>query len=311
MEGRIMKILLAEDDRVTRRLLESQLKKWGYSVLLAEDGEEALEVLGRPDGPRLALLDWMMPKLDGTQVCVHLRESGREDYVYVVLLTSRSKKEDVAAGLEAGADDYVVKPFDPTELKARLHVGERVIGFSQGLLSANAMLRTLAMTDDLTGLLTHGAILSRLHEEHARHSRTGLPLGLIMADIDHFKAVNDTFGHDVGDEVLAYVAGAIRRSCRPYDVVARYGGEEFLIILPATDMAHAASAAERIRTTVKKGAPGLRGPEHGVTVSLGVACLRFNRPMSPEELLRCADQAMYNAKKEGRDRVCQWAGPKP
>ena len=298
-----MKILLAEDDRVTRRLLESQLKKWGYSVLLAENGLEAMEILNRPDGPRLALLDWMMPKLDGTEVCSRLRQSGREDYVYVLLLTSKSRREDVAAGLKAGADDYVVKPFDPVELKARLKVGERVVGFSQGLLSANGMLRTLAMTDELTGLLNHGAILKRLHEEHSRHGRTGLPLGVIMADIDHFKAVNDTYGHEAGDRVLATVAGAIRAGCRPYDVLARFGGEEFVILLPATDLGHTATVAERIRALVEEARTPLEGQELGVTISLGVACLRSSRPIAPEGLLRSADRALYKAKNAGRNRV--------
>ena len=304
MEGGAVKILLADDDRVTRRLMESQLRRWGYKVMEAVDGEEALEILARPDGPRLAVLDWMMPKLDGAEVCRRLRAVGREDYVYVILLTSKNRKEDLAAGLEAGADDYVAKPFDHVELRARLRVGERMVGFSQGLLSANAMLRTLALTDELTGLLNHGAILARLREEHGRTSRTGLPLGVLMADVDHFKSVNDSLGHAAGDLVLKRVARAIRAACRPYDVVGRYGGEEFLVLMPVTDGPHALAVAERIRAAVASWPVSEGNRELRVTISLGVSVLGGATPPSPEAVLEAADRALYRAKNDGRDRVC-------
>ncbi len=299
-----MKILLAEDDRVTLRLIQSQLQRWGYEVELAENGERAWERLNAPEGPRLALMDWMMPALDGVQVCSRLRASNREGYTYVILLTSKNRPEDLAAGLDAGADDYVIKPFDATELKARLKVGERVIGFSEALLEANSLLKTMALTDALTRLLNHGASMMRLEEEHARQDRTGLPLSVLMADIDHFKAFNDTHGHEAGDRVLEAVARAFRRACRPYDVVGRYGGEEFVVLLPATDAPRALVVAERIRAGVA-GAPVVYdGRQLKVTISIGTASLEAGRVCGADTLLRAADHALYRAKAAGRDRVC-------
>lgn len=290
---------------MTRRLIQSQLQRWGYDVDVAEDGEGAWGILNAPEGPRLALIDWMMPALDGVQVCSRLRASSREEYTYVILLTSKSRPEDLAVGLDAGADDYVVKPFDATELRARLKVGERVLGFSDALLRANSQLKTMAVTDALTGLLNHGASLIRLEEEHARQDRTGLPLSVLMADIDHFKAVNDTYGHEAGDRVLAAVAQAFRGACRPYDVVGRYGGEEFVVLLPATDAPGALVAAERIRSGVARSLVSYNGHELRVTVSLGAASLKSGRVCEAEDLLRAADHALYKAKAAGRNRVCE------
>lgn len=305
MEGAALKILLADDDRVTRRLIQSQLQKWGYEVDVAENGERAWEILASPGGPRLAVLDWMMPLMDGAQVCSRLRTAGTEGYTYVILLTSKSRPEDLAAGLDAGADDYVVKPFDATELRARLKVGERVLGFSEALMKANSLLKTMALTDALTGLLNHGASLTRLEEEHARQGRTGFPLAVLMADIDHFKNFNDTHGHEAGDCVLAAVAQQFRSACRPYDVVGRYGGEEFVVLLPATAAPEALLVAERVRTGVEGAAVPYDGLELRVTVSIGAASLGASSICEAQSLLRAADHALYRAKAAGRNRVCQ------
>jgi two-component system, cell cycle response regulator len=305
METHNMKILLADDDRVALRLIESQIERWGFKAVLAGDGQAAWDALDKPDGPRIAILDWMMPKLDGPQVCAKLRASGREDYVYILLLTSRGGRDDIAAGLEAGADDYLVKPFDPVELRARLGVAQRVVGFSQGLLSANAMLKTAALTDELTGLLNHGAVMGRLREEVSRHSRTGLPLGILMSDIDHFKVFNDSYGHCAGDRVLEVVARAILSACRPYDIVGRYGGEEFLILLPATGRVQTALVAERVRASVAAAPASYEGAHLHVTMSVGTSCLEAGKASTAESLLKDADDALYSAKASGRDRVCE------
>jgi two-component system, cell cycle response regulator len=305
MEGAAMKILLCDDDKVALRMMEKFVRRWGFNPLTASDGEEALDALNQPDGPKIAILDWMMPKLDGTEVCARLRASQREDYVYVLLLTSRSGRDDVAAGLDAGADDYLVKPFDPSELRARLGVAERVVGFSQGLLSANSMLRTAAMTDKLTGLLNHGAVKGRLEEEIARHARTDVPLGVLMCDIDHFKTFNDTHGHAAGDAVLRVVAAAIRGACRPYDVVGRYGGEEFLVLLPATGHVQMALVAERVRANVAACLVRYGDMDLHVTVSVGASCLESGKTEPAERLLKEADDALYDAKHRGRNRVCE------
>ena len=258
----------------------------------------------RPD-PRLAVLDWMMPILDGAQVCSRLRGASREGYTYVIIVTSKDRPEDLAAGLGAGADDYVMKPLNATELRARLKVGERVKGFSEALLKANSLLKTRALTDDLTGLLNHGASLSRLVEEHALQDRTGLPLSVLMADIDHFKAFNDTQGHEAGDHVLAAVALAFRGACRPYDVIGRYGGEEFVVLLPATTAPQALVVAERIRTGVERASVPYDGRELRVTLSLGAASVEAGCACEPQALLRAADHALYRAKAAGRNRVCE------
>lgn len=301
-----MKILLCDDDHVALRMMERLTRRWGFTPVTASDGRHALEILGQEDGPKIALMDWMMPEMDGTQVCTRLRASQREDYVYVLLLTSRSEREDIAMGLDAGADDYLVKPFDPSELRARLGVAQRVVGFSQGLVAANAMLKTVAVTDKLTGLLNRGAVMGRLDEEVSRHTRTDLPLGVLMGDIDHFKAFNDTYGHAAGDAVLSAVAAAIRGACRPYDVVGRYGGEEFLILLPATGHAQMTGVAERVRAAVASTCIRYGGQDLCATVSLGAACLESGKLEPAERLLKEADDALYKAKHEGRNRVCEF-----
>jgi len=291
------RILLADDDRVTRRLIQSQLQSWGYDVDVADNGERAWEILNAPEGPRLALIDWMMPGLDGVQVCTRLRASSREGYTYVILLTSKSRPEDLAIGLDAGADDYVVKPFDAIELRARLKVGERVLGFSEALMKANSLLKTMALTDALTGLLNHGASLTRLEEEHARQDRTGHSLTVLMADIDHFKAFNDAYGHEAGDRVLAAVAQAFRGACRPYDVVGRYGGEEFVVLLPGSDLDAGRLLAEKLRMVLET--QPFSDVGH-VTCSFGVA--EYAPGDNMDALMKKVGRCLYHAKASGRNR---------
>lgn len=298
-----MRVLVADDDPGTLTLLENLLQSWGYEVLLARDGEETWAQLEGPARPQMALLDWIMPDPDGAEICRRLRRIQGHEYVYVILVTARTRKEDVTAGLEAGADDYVMKPFDADELRARLRVGERVLAFAGGLVAANSMLRTMALTDELTGLLNRGAILARLDEEHARHGRTGVPMSLLMVDIDHFKDFNDTFGHVAGDSVLAAVGHTLRGGCRPYDVVGRYGGEEFLVLLPAADDELGHFIAQRLRHIVEQTHVPFDGRQLRVRVSIGSATLRGGLPKHAGTLLRAADAALYRAKGRGRNRV--------
>ena len=226
------KILIAEDELTFRHMLKTFLTKWGFQVTVVNNGLDAWNVLQGEDRPRLALLDWMMPNMDGVEICRAIREKKPDPYIYLLLLTSRDQKRDVVEGIEAGADDYLIKPFDPNELRARLHAGERIIELEDRLIRAQEALRDLATHDPLTGLLNRRASLDSLLAELSRGSRTQDPVCIVMADIDHFKKINDTHGHLIGDDVLCEVARRMQSSLRRYDTVGRYGGEEFLLVLP-------------------------------------------------------------------------------
>src|SRR5580658_6674004 len=245
------RVLIAEDDPVSRRLLEAILVKWGYDVTVVADGLEALRILDSADAPRLAVLDWMMPGMEGVQICQKLRERKGRPYVYVLLLTARSQKQDLLQGLELGADDYLTKPFDAQELRARLHVGGRILNLQDDLLAAQEALKFRATHDSLTGIDNRAAIMEALDRDISRQLRDNRPFGIVLADIDHFKNVNDTYGHLSGDDVLRMVAERLRNSTRPYDSVGRLGGEEFLIVAPSSDISGTLALAERIRKDIE------------------------------------------------------------
>lgn len=298
-----VRILLAEDEPGTRRLLEANLAQWGYEVVACADGAQAWELLGRDDAPRLALFDWMMPALDGVELCRRIRQQAREHYTYVILLTAKSRLEDLVEGMDAGADDYVTKPFDPHELKVRLRAGRRILELQAQLLEATEALRFQATHDPLTGLWNRGATLDILRRELARAERQTRPLAVVMADLDCFKQVNDTQGHLAGDTVLREVAHRMTASVRAYDSVGRFGGEEFLLIFPDCDGAQAGEAAERIRARIGEQAIDTpSGPAH-TTMSLGVATTAEVPGADGAALLKASDEALYRAKAAGRDRV--------
>src|SRR5438477_2580900 len=227
------KILIADDDKLSRRLLQNTLEKSGYEVLAVEDGAAAGQILSQPDAPRLALLDWMMPGLNGVDVVRAVRLQSDAPYVHMILLTSRQSKEDIIAGLESGADDYLTKPFNPEELRARLRTGERILHLEDSLVKAREEMRFKATHDALTCLWNRGMILDLLQREITRVRREGKDgaVTIVLGDVDHFKKVNDSYGHGVGDEVLREVGCRLTDSVRSYDSVSRYGGEEFLIVL--------------------------------------------------------------------------------
>lgn len=301
-DARPMSVLIADDDPVSQRLLHRSLSSAGYEVTIAADGLEALRVLLTKDGPRLAVLDWMMPEVDGVEVCRALRKRSVDSYVYIILLTAKTHPAEIVEGLEAGADDYIIKPFDIHELKARLRAGRRILELQEQLVSARERLRVEATHDSLTGLLNRMAILENLDRELARATRKGGPVSLVMADIDHFKIINDTYGHLVGDAVLREVAERIQKAVRSYDVVGRYGGEEFLIVSPGCSGEEAAKQSERIREALS--AQPLCLPDHSIqtTMSFGIAMCGTNAA-DAQELLRLADESLYLAKRGGRDRV--------
>jgi diguanylate cyclase (GGDEF)-like protein len=260
-------------------------------------------ILSEPDAPRLAIVDWMMPGLDGAEVCRRVRARGVEPYTYLLLLTSRSEKQDIVGGLDAGADDYIIKPFDPPELRMRLRAGERILDLQQQLIEAREQLRDRAMNDSLTGIWNRGAVLESLHRELVRAQRERGHVGLVMVDVDRFKSINDAFGHAAGDAVLCEVTSRIKRSLRPYDSIGRMGGEEFLIIVPGCNALNAFSQAERFRNVIAREPVATPDGSIAVTVSMGVAVAEHGELVSPESLMRSADLALYRAKRAGRNRV--------
>jgi len=299
-----MKILLAEDSPVYRHLISSHLKEWGFDLQVANDGAAAWELLQAPDAPRLVLLDWVLPKIEGIELCRRIRKAqAQSDYTYIVLLTGKDGKDDLVEGMRAGADDYLAKPFHPPELEARLLGGKRILDLQRELVCARESLRVAATYDFLTGLLNRGEIVAWLDRELVRGKRETSPVGVILADIDHFKNVNDSLGHPAGDAVLREVAGRLKSDLRVYDGAGRYGGEEFLLILPGCDLATTVRRAEEIGRKVS--ATRVRSPKGvvQVTVSMGVSCAAGDRNPNIEVLLNEADVALYRAKENGRNRV--------
>lgn len=299
-----MRVLLADDDAVTRKMVAAMLRKWGYDVFAVSSGDEAWAVFQAPDPPRLAVLDWVMPGVDGVELCRKVRREmlGRDRYFYLILLTAKTSREEIVAGLEAGADDYMVKPFDPSELHVRVGIGKRILTLHEELVAAREALRIQATRDALTGVYNRGAALRRLEEELDRAIRECKPLSVLMMDIDHFKNVNDTYGHLVGDAVLKETVRRIQAVIRSYDVVGRFGGEEFVVILPHADGDVAVRVAERIRAAVSSRPVIHEAVSVSVTLSAGVAAA--GTAGAVDALIQAADQALYQAKRTGRNRVC-------
>lgn len=298
-----MKILIADDSIVSRHLLDATLRSWGYDVIVATDGIEAWNELQKDGCPSLAILDWVMPGLTGPEVCHLVRKRAREQYTYILLLTSKSLKEDLIEGMEAGADDYVTKPFDRHELKVRLRSGIRIIDLQSQLLAAREALREQATKDSLTRIWNRSSILEILERELARSEREERPLGLLLADLDKFKSVNDNYGHCAGDAVLREAVRRMQSSIRPYDAIGRYGGEEFLIVLPGCDEACTFGQAERLRRELSQDELRIGETPLRLTASFGATSAIPGIRTPGELLIRTADEALYRAKREGRDRV--------
>lgn len=298
-----MKVLIAEDDVVSRRLLEATLIRWGYEVIVTRDGSEAWQALQQSDPPPLAILDWMMPGLDGVEVCRLIRQRGHEPYIYLILLTTKSLKENIIEGLDAGADDYLTKPFNPSELQVRLRAGTRILTLQAELIKARETLRIQATHDPLTGVWNRRAILDMLANELMRAEREQTVVAVAMADLDHFKRINDTYGHAAGDATLCEAANRMRSFLRPYDAIGRYGGEEFLIVLPGCTTQDAAKLAERLCINIGHEALKFAGTQLVVTSSFGVAGSDVILVLDPASLIRAADMALYRAKACGRNRV--------
>lgn len=292
-----MKIMLVEDSPVEQQHISAFLKEWALEFVAVGNGAKAWELLQAPDAPTMVLLDWMLPEIDGIELCRRIRTLGANGtYIYTVMLTAKDRKANLLTAMEAGADDYLAKPVDASELRARILVGKRILELQDSL-------RFAATHDFLTKLLNRGEILAALKREISRSEREGKSTAIILADLDHFKQVNDTYGHVTGDAVLREVAQRLQSDLRDYDLVGRYGGEEFLLILPNCPLATAIRRADEIRCRVSEKPVASVTGDIRVTVSMGVTTTDAVRTLTIEGLLHQADTALYRAKSNGRNRV--------
>jgi diguanylate cyclase (GGDEF)-like protein len=300
-------VLVVDDDVVSRTVVQRHLQKAGFNVVTAANGQNALDLFDNQFFP-IVLTDWMMPGIDGPQLCRLIREKQTVGYVFIILVTARDSKTDIVSGLESGADDYLTKPIHPAEMVARVNTGIRILKLEQSLKQANEEIRLLSITDPLTGCYNRGYLNEHLLFELNRAQRYNHPLSVVLADIDHFKNVNDTYGHQVGDEVLKVFAQRIQKEIRKkIDWVVRYGGEEFLIVLPETRDLGAFSMAERLRQTVAETKIKAGAYELNITASFGGACAAFENKntdvVTTDKLINQADEQLYRCKKEGRNRT--------
>lgn len=288
-------ICLIEDDGDERRLLTRRLESWDYSVIAAVDGDEGLRTIQR-HRPRIVICDVMLPGLDGLQLCRRIRTDTELDGTYIVLVTAHDQSGRRQVALDAGADDYLSKPYDVRELQARIRCGMRYHHLHERL-------RHAALTDGLTGLWNHTYFREALAREYARARRYGGCVSLLMLDLDHFKSINDTYGHEVGNQILRATADVLREGLRECDLLARYGGEEFAIICPDTSIVNSTMLAERLRNVIRHRVRSEAHPDLVVCVSVGVAGTEDGRLEGVDMLIEMADKALYHSKRSGRDRV--------
>lgn len=299
LQSNSFSILVAEDDPVSRRILEKTLTKSGMKVVTAENGREALELLEKTFFP-IVITDWMMPELNGLEFCRRIRRMEWPGYIFIILLTARGEVDDIITGLDAGADDYLTKPFNQAELKARLRAGTRI-------LSLYEKINKLSIIDPLTQCFDRGYLMENLTREIKRSIRYKNNLYIVMSDIDHFKNINDSYGHPAGDLVLKEFASLIMKNFRyEVDWLARYGGEEFIIVLPETGRDGAWQAAERFRKKVSEMIIPVKEEKIQITASFGISGFEGHNSganISANALIEEADKCLYQAKREGRNRV--------
>jgi diguanylate cyclase (GGDEF)-like protein len=303
-EPPVWRILLVDDEPTQRLIMARLLKRAGYEVDTAANGREALAKIDGGDF-QLMITDWEMPEMDGIALCSALRSGAGKAYIYTILLTARDAIEHVVTGLQAGADDYLTKPVVEPELIARLNTGKRIVTLERSLRTANEENRRLSITDPLTGAYNRRYLMEQLPREIERAARYGRQLAAIMCDVDHFKKINDTRGHQAGDEVLKGFVAHLQNGVRACDWVARYGGEEFVIVLPETNCANAATAAEHLRSTIAAAPFELPGGSIAVSASFGVSGWKDLVPMGAtlDALMARCDEGVYASKAAGRNRV--------
>lgn len=297
-----MQIAIIDDDPIARQILRSSITRLGLEVTEFPDGSAAWDYfLTTP--PRFVITDWLMPTLDGLDLIRNIRTARFHGYTYTIILTGKEDKTDVVAGLSAGADDYLTKPFDIAELRARVHIGLRILELEDDLIRAREQMERMAMYDYLTGLLSRRAVYSHLQGEMERFHREGSSISIMMLDLDHFKAINDSYGHMVGDQALCLVAEQITQSVRPYDWAARWGGDEFLVVLPKTTIEQAEGVSNRILSRIRKLTITVPDKEPlQMHTSIGVVSTTEIRH-GIDGLIQAADEALYSAKNKGKDCI--------
>jgi len=296
-----VKILVADDEKSLRVILSKALIKWGYDTVEAENGTDAVSILNKENPPMIVILDWMMPQMNGIEVLRKIRAEEREIPFYIIMLTSKNEKSDIIEGLNEGADDYLVKPFDLGELQARINSGKRVIKLQQELVDSKKKLEYQLEHDVLTGVYSRRFIMEKLNSEISRSMRTGISFAAAICDIDHFKKINDTYGHQAGDKVLCEFGKILEENIREYDSVGRIGGEEFLIITPIKNEADEISLFERVRLKVEKSRIKVDTGEISITVSIGATF--YENGKTADKIISEADKALYVAKNSGRNKV--------
>jgi two-component system, cell cycle response regulator len=297
-----LKILVADDSPVYRKLVEQSLTQEYCTVLLAKNGRQALDLFAEHQ-PALVITDWTMPDISGIELCQRIRRDFQQFYAYVILLTGNTDKEEVIAGLAAGADDYLTKPFHPGELQARVRVGRRIADLHHQLQAKNRQLEEMALTDPLTGLPNRRAIDAWAIRQLSAAARHNFPIWVIMADLDHFKRINDTHGHDTGDMVLKRFADVLKSNTRQSNICGRLGGEEFLVVITHAEKENVRTAVERIRKQFETQEFTVAGHTFGATASFGIAPFHGTAPPGFSDLVSRADSALYSAKHKGRNRV--------
>jgi two-component system, cell cycle response regulator len=295
------KVLVADDSPIYRRLVQKVLEQAGYTTLHAKDGREALDAI-TVHKPSLVISDWEMPDLTGIELCKKIRDH-QGSYTYVVLLTSNSEKDHVIEGLAAGADDYLTKPFHSGELLARVGVGRRVVELHHQIQTKNQQLQELALKDSLTGLPNRRAIENWTERELRAAERHKFPFWVVLADLDHFKKVNDTYGHEAGDVVLKRFGDLFRENTRASNICGRLGGEEFVTVLTHVERPGVEIAVERLRHALEKEIFRFDGQVAAITASFGIAGFEEKTPADFDLLMRKADAALYSAKRNGRNRI--------
>ena len=312
-----MKILVVDDSPTIRAALKALLERMGHTVVEANDGKEALQMY-RQDRPGLVLIDVVMPVMDGYESARHMRETSAEEWVPIIFLSSKEADQDLDRAIEAGGDDYLVKPVSFVVLNAKIRALQRLesmrtkqLEMSRDLASANRELEKLSRQDGLTGIANRRYFDSYLVTEVRRAAREKAPVSLILSDVDHFKAFNDCYGHQAGDDCLRRVASALSTAGRrPADLAARYGGEEFAMVLPGTVLDGAVDVAQAVSRVIGGLAiPHARSAvDQNVTLSQGVVSLIPEKESASEDLIQHADQALYQAKQQGRNRYVVFGG---
>lgn len=300
--GKPMKILVAEDDLICSRILQKNIENWGYKAVLARSGQAAWEAL-QDEELRLSILDWIMPGMDGVEVCRKIRRRKKYKYTYIILLSAKDRKQDIIAGLSSGADDYMTKPVNFLELRARLQTGKRVIDLEDKLLVIQNQLKDIASRDSLTKIWNRAEISKFLSEELERGQREKKPTGVILLDVDYFKKINDFYGHAIGDQALLQVVSRLKRKIRKSDKIGRYGGDEIIIILPNCGLTEIKRVGERLRLSVGKRSIRTELDSVPVTVSAGCATSELPGTASADKLIKIADSVLFKAKGLGRNCV--------